>query len=503
MNRRSLGALAIVIILLMVIVATAGLDNLPRDVRNQISSATSAFTSGRAKLDQDREFVARAVRDDPALFRTKAAPYNDRMQKDAACVASAAAVVTSLQQLVKVNKRDDVDKAREELSRLDSYKSCTTDAASVRAEAERWINYKRQLPSRLEAMQSSHEALKAFDVDAAAPAVVKAIADWPAKKDDLQSRLNRLKSEKAEGERIWESSAPLRSAAASGHAGDDFDYATFFSNADRIDAISRDLTSQSAELNLLASQLYVAWDKLLLDYDKGHNPPAQIRTVKTKFKDATLTGGDTSSEDRWENVAVRAKKPDESVGMVFERKAAGKYDSEAEHVVEPPAYARVAPPGQSNQYGSWQNGMWHWLPQYLILSQLLNMNRGPIYTNDYYAYDQARRRGDIFYGRNNEYRWSHSPRTVPGSSGGGLGRLRDWVARSGSGSSTYSGQTGGGYYRERPKTWGDSGYSGSKYQSRGGYSGSRYQSRGGGFGGFSSRGGGFGGGRSFGRGGRR
>jgi hypothetical protein len=501
MNRRSLGALAIVIIILMVIVATAGLDNLPRDVRNQIASAKNAFTSDRAKLDQDREFVTRAVQDDPALFRTKAVPYNERMQKDAACVASAATAVAALEQLVKVNRRSGVDKAREELTRLDSYKSCTSDAASVRAEAERWINYKRQLPARLQTMQSSYESLHAFDVDAAAPNVARAINDWPSKKDDLQARMDRLKSEKAEGERIWDGTAKLRAAAGSGNPGEGFDYANFFSNGDRVDQISRDLTSETSSLNALASQLYVAWDKLLLDYDKGHNPPGQVRIVKTKFKDATMTGGETTSEEHWENVAVRAKHPDESVGMVFERKPAGKYDSEAEQVVEPPAYARVAPPGQSNAYGSWQNGVWQWLPQYLILSHLLNMNRGPIYTGDYYAYDQARRRGEIFYGRNNEFRWGHSPRTVPGGSGWG-GRLRDWASGSG-GSSTYSGNSGGGYYRERPKTYGGSGYGGSQYQSRGGYSGSRYQSRGGGFGSFSSRGGSFGGGRSFGRGGRR
>lgn len=344
------------------------------------------------------------------------------------------------------------------------------------------MGYKRQLPARLQAMTASYERLRGYDVEAAAPNVGKAMADWPAKKDDLRIRLDRLKSLKSEGERIWESSGALRSAAAAGNAAE-FDYATFFQSADRIDQVARESSDGASSLNELAGQLYVAWDKVLLDVDTDHNPPGKVRVVRTKFKDASMAGGESSSEERWENVAARVKKADDTVGMVFERKPSGKYDVEAERVVEPPAYARVAPPGQSNAYGSWHNGVWSWLPQYLILSQLLNANRGPIHTNDYYAYDQARRRGEVFYGRNNEFRWRHSPR----STGGG------------------GSATGGGFYRERPNS---SGYSGSKYQSRGGYTGSRYQSRGGGFssgGGFGSRSrGSFGGGRSFGgRGGRR
>lgn len=494
------------IILLMVIVATAGLDNLPRDVRSSISTVSTQFANDRAKFDQNREFVNRALRDEAALFRTKSSSYADRFGKDQACLTSAAAELALLEQIAKVNKRGDADKARAGLNKVSQYKNCAEDAASVRAEAERWINYKRQLPSRLQAMQSSYDALHAFDVDAAAPNVTKAITDWPAKKDDLQTRIDRLKAAKVEGERLWDSTAQIRAAAGSAPA--DFDYATFFSTADRLDQISRDVTSGASSLNSLAGQLYVAWDKLLLDYDNDHNPPGKVRVVTTKFKDASLSGGESSSEERWENLVARSKDPDDTVGMVFERKAAGKYDSEAERVVEPPAYARVAPPGQANAYGSWQNGVWQWLPQYLILSHLLNANRGPIYTNDYYAYDQARRRGQVFYGRNDEFRWRHSPRST-GGSGGGLSsgklrdRLRDWANSAGRSGGSYSGNTGGGYYRERPKTYGGSGFGGSKYESRGGYSGSRYQSRGGGFGSFKSRSGGFGGGRSFGRGGRR
>jgi hypothetical protein len=227
---------------------------------------------------------------------------------------------------------------------------------------------------------------------------------------------------KSEGDTIWQNTSLLRAAAATSPA--EFDYATFFQSADRMDRLAREAKEGAAGLNGLAGQLYVAWDKLLLEVDKSHDPPGKVRVVQTKFPDASLTNGQVTSEERWENVVARFKEAEDGVGMVVERKAAGKYDSEAERVVEPPAYARMAPPGQSNQYGSWQNGVWHWLPQYLILSQLLNMNRGRSGTTIINAYDQARRRGEVFYGRNNEWR-----RGGTSAGGGVLGRARDWASR--------------------------------------------------------------------------
>ena len=172
MNRRSLGALAIVIIFLMIVVATAGLDNLPRDVRNSISAASAKLKADQTELAQNRDYINHALAAEPVLFRTKAPVYRDRLQQDAACLAAAAAQLTTLEQIRKQNRREDADKARAELAKFDSQqKQCVTDASDMRAEAERWIQYKQELPQRLAAMKASYESLHAFDVDAAvAPA---------------------------------------------------------------------------------------------------------------------------------------------------------------------------------------------------------------------------------------------------------------------------------------------------------------------------------------------
>lgn len=506
MNRRSLGALAIVIIFLMIVVATAGLDNLPRDVRNSIGAASSKLNADQTELAQNRDYINRALSAEPVLFRVKARAYRDRLQQDSACLATAATQLATLEQIRKQNRRQDADKARAGLAKFDSQQQrCVTDTADMRAEAERWIQYKQELPKRLAAMKASYESLHAFDVDAAVAPAKKAMVDWPSKQTDLENRIAQLRSLKQQGEQAWDSTAQLRAAAESrpqsGNVPGDFDYATFFQKADAIDTASRQLKESAASVDQLAAQLYTSWDKMLVDADDNHGAREKVKFVRTKYPDSTLMNGQVSTEEKWTEVDSAAlRNAEKSVGMVVERKPAGKYDSEAEHVVQPPAYAYVAPPGQSNAYGSWNNGVWSWLPQYLILRSVLNASRGPITTGDYYAYDQARRRGEVFYGRNDEFRWRHSPRTVPsgGSSGGILGRARDWANSRSNGTVTVPSS------RAKP-SWGSGAFGGSKYQSRGSYSGSKYQSRGS-FGGFGSRSysRGLGGAmRSFGRGGRR
>ena len=80
------------------------------------------------------------------------------------------------------------------------------------------------------------------------------------------------------------------------------------------------------------------------------------------------------------------------LGMAIEHKSAGKYDSEAEHVAQPAGFAYIAPPGQSNQYGYWNNSggqnFWVFYGQYALMRDLL-FHRGyrPL---DYYEYRDYR-----------------------------------------------------------------------------------------------------------------
>jgi hypothetical protein len=346
-------------------------------------------------------------------------------------------------------------------------------------------------------MRSAYDGIHAWDAAAATATAQKAMTDWPDKKDDLQRRIDALAEAKKQGEAVWESTADPR-AKAEAQDWSAIDYAALFTGAERLQSTVRQLQDGAASVNALAQQLYVDRNKVLLDLDEDQRRQ-KVKVVETKFPDATLKDGQTSQKEVWENVdEARFRASAENVGMVIERKPPGKYDSEAERSAQAPGYAYVAAPGQSNQYGSWSNGVWHWLPQYLILSQLLRSSHPPITTGDYLGYDRARRRGETWYGHSGQYRrpWGGSGWSSRTSA---ARRVLDSIARSGS---------GGGWYKERPRkeerSFGSGGFGGSKYQSRGSYGGSRYQSRGGGFSGFGSRSysRGFGG-RGFGGRGRR
>jgi hypothetical protein len=362
----------------------------------------------------------------------------------------------------------------------------------IRQDAERWLEYKRDLPARLAQMRSDYETLQAWDVAAATPAAQQAMTDWPAKRDDLQQRIDRLVEAKKVGEAAWESTARERAAA---EAQNSTDYAALFAAGDQLQSSIKQASEGAATVNALAQQLYVDRNKLLLELDGEARQ--KVRVVETRFSGASLKDGKTNEQERWEDIdAAQFRQVANHVGMVIERKPAGKYDSEAERTAQAPAYAYVAPPGRANQYGSWSNGVWQWLPQYLILSQLLRGSQyPPITAGDYRDYAGARRRGDVWYGRDNRY--SRSSGRTWSSGGSAARRTLEYLSR--------SARNSRGWYQERspgetPRASRSGGFSGSRYQSRGTFSGSRYQSRGG-FGSRSySRGFGRSFGRSFGRG---
>jgi hypothetical protein len=91
--------------------------------------------------------------------------------------------------------------------------------------------------------------------------------------------------------------------------------------------------------------------------------------------------------------------------MTIAHKSLGLYDSEADHTPEPAGFAYMASPDQGrNQYGYWEHGdggsFWHWLPEYLILRDLLSHHSYmPIPSYDWGRYQEARRYGQTYYGR--------------------------------------------------------------------------------------------------------
>ncbi len=490
MNKRSLGVLAVILIALMGIVLMADLDGLPRSAKQEASAAISQLQTSRQQFDEARAGFNRLLAADTALYRTQAAQWQGQLAQADSRLREAEAKAARLRELEKANRRQDRDLVQSTAKQVAASAESVKIAQNLRAEAERWAGYKRDLPNHLAAMRSSYEALHAFDVRNSAATARKAQTDWPAKKDDIENRFTTLERLKQQGEQAWTDSAAERAKAAAGNTSD-LDYSKLFAAGAAIDAGVREMQSGVNTLETLAKQLYVGRDKVLLELDDDNGLREKVRVVETKYADAALTNPQVSNREEWQVAdAGRFDQLKKSIGMVVERKPAGKYDNEAEKVLQPPGYAYIAPPGQSNQYGSWNNGVWSWLPQYLLLSQMLRTaSYPPISTGDWTAYDRARRSGTPWYGRTGEYgrTWSGGTSTT----GGGRSwsdRVRSW----GSGTSDRGGTTWTDSTRPRKDTWntGGSTYDQSRYKSRGSFGGSKYQSRpSGGFsGGFGSRG---------------
>ena len=92
-----------------------------------------------------------------------------------------------------------------------------------------------------------------------------------------------------------------------------------------------------------------------------------------------------------------------SLGMVILSKGA---DGDVDRDAHPPGYQQVG----DERYGQWRQdaggrSFWEFYGQYALLSQIIGGFGGPIYRDDWGGYQDARRRGQTYYG--------------PGTTGGG------------------------------------------------------------------------------------
>ena len=91
------------------------------------------------------------------------------------------------------------------------------------------------------------------------------------------------------------------------------------------------------------------------------------------------------------------------IGMSFEQKPPGSFLAETETTPEPAAMAYLASPGQQNQFGRWQSDQdgqeaWHWFPQFLYLSWLLDTHTR-ITSAEYWEYRSALSQKVVWVGR--------------------------------------------------------------------------------------------------------
>lgn len=409
MSKSGLRFTAVVLSGLIVLVLFAGLDDLPRSVRAGIAAERQALAAGRQQFDRDRKRTERNLAAEPDLFRARSmnAAFPQRLNQAAAKLDAAGKDMTALDELDKKNRRQDREQAERLLARQRSLRDAALkDAAAARAEADHWIELKRNLPATLEQMERDYKAIQGADLSSLAGTVQRAATDWPAKKDDLDSRLGALRNSVASADSLWQSTAePRRLAAAGQMAG--LDLPALLVAADTMRVSAEALPQKTTELNALASQLYVSWDKILEDLDPdGGSCRQKLKVVRTRLLDVSGAKSEISAQDEWVTEPRRACDVNgDNLGMAIQHKSAGQYDYEAQSVAQPAGFAYMAPPSQgSNQYGRWEHSsagsFWIWYGQYALLRDVLfRRDYRPLDTREYEDYRRVQSRGRTYYGR--------------------------------------------------------------------------------------------------------
>jgi hypothetical protein len=239
--------------------------------------------------------------------------------------------------------------------------------------------------------------------------VEKAETDWPGKKSDLERRLAALKDVEKSAQATWDGTHRVREQIARGKlAGAEI--ATLISADENLAQDRALLTSGSRQLMELSGQLYDSWDKILADleisqFGRDNVYRERIKTVRTHLIDVATNRSEVTDEEHWISVPEQTYRSVENdIGMTLAHKDAGLYDSEAHQSPQPPGFAYVAPVEVgSNRYGYWTHSgsqtFWTFLPQYLILRELLRSHDyRPIYMDEYRGYSAAKAAGRTYYG---------------------------------------------------------------------------------------------------------
>ncbi len=380
---------------------------LPRALRNQIAAEKQSLQQAERQLQKSQQTVRDDLAHSPDLFKDTpvATEWPARLQSARGSLDRAK---NDLQQLDKLS---DARRAEALLTEERGLRqSVVRESESVESDANSWLDFEKNVPHYLAVMQREHDEIHAADLTPVSEAVQKAEQDWPAKKAALDERLAGLKQSSEAAETEWIATESARRDAMAGTA-TGAEIATLIQANDALQRDAGNLTHGADELRAACGQLYDSWDKILADLEAAHHGDdmvysEKLTTVRTHYTDVAARKTEISSDNKWVDVpepSYRAVEND--LGMVIAHKDAGLFDSEAQTTAQPPGFAYIASPSVgSNQYGYWSHSggesVWTFLPQYLIMRELLwGHSYRPIYINEYNGYQTAVRSGRTWYGQ--------------------------------------------------------------------------------------------------------
>jgi hypothetical protein len=391
-----------------------GCGGLPRELREQIAAEKQSLQQAEHRLQQSQQSVRDDLAHSPELFENAKVKteWPARLQTAQQTLVRAKDELNQLDQLSREARNPEDNRRAERLlgDARSLRQKALADAESVAADANSWLDFERNLPHYLASMQREYDDIRAVDLTPVTSAVQKAEQDWPAKKADLDGRLASLKQSADAVEAQWRATAAARQDAAAGSAKGP-EVATLIEANDALQREAGKLPHDAEQLRASCGQLYDSWDKVLADLEitnhGGERAYAEkLNTVRTHYTDVAAKQTEVSSDTQWVDVPASSYHAVENdLGMTIAHKDAGQFDSEAQNQAQPPGFAYIASPEVgSNQYGYWSHdaghSVWTWLPQYLIMRELLwGHHYQPIYINEYSGYQAARRSGQTYYGR--------------------------------------------------------------------------------------------------------
>jgi hypothetical protein len=384
-----------------------GCGGLPRALRQQIASEKENLAQAQKQFRSSQQTVKDDLAHSPELF----ASAKVKTEWPARLQTAQQSLNKAGDDLKQVDSAKDVRNAERLLADARTQRqTAVSTAQAVASDANSWLDFERNVPHYLTAMQHEYDTIHGIDLAPVATVVEKAETDWPAKKADLDGRLAALKQLRTDADNQWMATEAARKDAGAGSA-KPAEIATLIEANDILERDADKLPHDIDELRAQAGQLYNSWDKVLADLDVSNRGgqkvyQEKINTVRTHYTDVAQKKTEVSSDSKWVEVPPSTYQSVENdLGMTIAHKDAGKFDSEAQDQVQPPGFAYIAPPSVGrNQYGYWSNqgghSVWTWLPEYLIMRELLwGRNYQPIYINEYNGYQAARRSGQVYYGR--------------------------------------------------------------------------------------------------------
>jgi hypothetical protein len=409
MSRSTLKFLAVLLGVLIVVVFFANLDGLPRSLRSQVGQERSALAAAEKQLHATQDAVLANLRSESDLFHAIPASqeWPGQLSKSLGDIQLASHEMEQLSALEKRNRRQD----RQQLETLLAHEqglrtTALAEATGIQKEAAHWVDLKRHLPEEVQQMERDYASIHGFDLGPVTAALQKAGADWPEKARNLDKRLAEVRDVAAQGESAWQSSVEGRRLAAAGDLAH-LDFAALVAADNALKTAAAALPVETKKLEKHSAQLYVAWDKILVDMEVrgGNRHSHKIRTVQTHLADASAKTGEVTSDEKWVDVSQAVYEAHKNnLGMAIEHKPAGKYEAEAELVAQPAGFAYIAPPAQgSNQYGYWEHrgggDFWVFYGQYALMRDLLwNHQYQPLDRGDWEGYRTYQSRGQTYYG---------------------------------------------------------------------------------------------------------